>query len=140
MAQHDHVSLQLHSLGTPIRAQYHGFGTSPGSDLRLYPSAYIETKERAFAANSERCIEGEHVKIKTAQQRCLRYAKTAYVGRGNGSHRCVQCWTTPPKKEWVIQQWARRALIPELTSLIAPQSVVLRLTLAQRHANIYGYE
>ena len=140
MGQHDYVSAQLFSVLRAVRAQFVSFGATPGTDLRRYPDAYLEAKERAFASNSERCTEGEHVKVKAAQQRGLRYGKPAYVGARKRKPQMCTMLDKADEKEWVIQHWADRRLFPEVMSFIASQVAVVRLTLAQRHAKIYGYE
>lgn len=139
-SQLDYISVDLFTKGSELRVQYEAFGSEPHRDLRLYPGAYLETKERAFATNSEHPTEGEHVKVKVNMQRGLRFGKPAYVCARKRRHMISGSLSVTRERDWIVQHWTDRTIFRKLLEHMATSAACDRMTIAQRHALIYGYD
>ena len=142
LSQVDYVSKALFTKGTVLRQQLELFGYSPDDQTPLHflGELFLEIREKAFCSVVERYTEAEHKKTKAATQRGLRTCKPATTCARMRHPQVATSLAIPEEREWMIRNWNSRTIFKDLLAHKLTAAQVDRLTLAQRHARVYGYD
>ena len=139
VTQHSFVSTDILG-GGGTTEQLVAFKSNPYSDLREYPLAFVELQERAFCGNSERHTEREHVLVKVAATRGLRFSKPAYCCARKRRLQLQNMLDIPEQRDWVLDNWSSRTIYHDLLGHRHSKTEVNSMSTAARHAKVYGYD
>jgi hypothetical protein len=68
------------------------------------------------------------------------WSKPAFTGARKRKPQINKMLQTPAERDFVVRNWFSRDIYTRLLSHKLTAAAVQRLTIAQRHAKIYGYE
>ena len=121
-----------------IAQQLWHFGQSDRA-LHEYPEALAAIQERCFCSLSERRTEREHVGVKHATTRGLRYAGPAVTCARKRRPQIQEMLDCPRQFQWLLENWKQRKIFHSLLQHIKTEKEVDGMTGAQRLAHVYGY-
>lgn len=139
IASCDFISVQLFGRQNAVSQQLWSFKEDPEADLSRFPEAFMEVQDRALCPMSERATEAEHKKIKGAQKRTFKVNKPATTNARKRQPQIEEMLDDQEQYEWVIANWKRRTIFPDLLKHLATPAEICRMGYAARLSRVYGY-
>ena len=108
------IAILSHPLPANLRPPFHAqaFGMSD-YDLHKYPEAFVAIQEYCMGSVVGRKVEEEHVRVKLAAKRGLRFTKPASMCARRRSEQVFELMQVPEYYQWIVNHW-HAALWPEL--------------------------
>ncbi|CAE7038539.1 unnamed protein product [Symbiodinium sp. CCMP2592] len=120
--------------------QLWAYANSPDTkQLRDFPLAWVEVQERAFCTNVERMTERQHVLVKIAGHRTLRFAGPAMTCVRARRDQLQQMIDDPQMCAFLVSNWRRRTIFRELLEHVMSAKDCNKSSFAHRVSRIYGY-
>ena len=120
--------------------QLWAYANSPDTkELRDFPLAWAEVQERAFCTNVERMTERQHVLVKIAGHRTLRFAGPAMTCARARRDQLQQMIDDTQMCAFLISNWRRRTIFRELLEHVMSAQDCNKSSFAHRVSRVYGY-
>ena len=136
----DAVSHKAFSLETVESRQLQQFATAADSELHMFPHAFKFVQEYSFCSVAERSAERQHVDVKQAARRGLRYAGPAMVCARKRKRQVLKMIEDPASFRFLLEHWRSRCTFQDLLGHVLEPTQVRRLSLREKLARVYGYD
>jgi len=138
--QADPISQFLFDSTSVESQQLLDFGSSITSELHCYPEAFMEVQERAFAGMIERSTEAEHVGVKVASHRTLRFTGPAIACARKRHGQVERMPDDPQQRDWVAQTWMSKTMWFDLLGHMFIKPALGRMSNAEKTSYVYAYD